>query len=332
MGQDEGESHYGDYASGIRIERTLAYLASIPDPYARIKECEVASDQARAIQGKIAAVRRKAVYEATLKPGASGESVAAELGVSAKAVSAAISEFRKADLELFRLVLSMYGESAKTKLSQAEIDAARSSRDVLFAAKTVLKAHVGRDLQSEDDGVFETLEDAAARARSLAEAGHLDVPSPGWDRKPMGQTEPDYDHIPRPYRYLARVLNALPQVLVSVWEGDGDSQWMISWAIRAAEPYSTVFDAGPHRDGWATTEWLVWFLRDYIRGGYDVDQYVTSPPPFLNEPGESMSFVAVFEKETALKRVDPDEFAVSVMSTWEQTGYASVEWPAKEES
>jgi transposase-like protein len=325
------ENHYGDYASGIRVERTLAYLESIPDPYDRIKECGVASDQARAIQGKIAAVRRRAVYEATLRPGASGESVAAELGVSPKAVSAAISEFRKADLELFRSALSLYGRSATTVLPQAEIDAARSSRDVLFAAKTVLKAHVGRVLGAENDDAFSTLEDSAERARALAQAGRLEVPSSAWDRKPIGQTEPDYARVPPAYRYLARVLNALPQILVSIWENQSDNQWMLSWAIRPAEPYSTVFDAGPHRDGWATTEWLVWFLRDYVRAGYDIDQYVTSPPPFLNEPGESMSFVALFARGGELKEVDPDEFASSIMSTWDTTGYAPVDWPATEE-
>lgn len=330
MKVDESEdSHYGDYASGIRVERTLAHLQSIPDPYERIHECEVASDQARRIQGKIAAIRRQAVYEATLQPGASGESVAAELGVSSKAVSTAISEFRKADLELFRSALSLYILDASAPLSRTEIEAARSTRDVLFAAKTVLKANAGRNLSEETDELFETLEQVADRARSLARVGRVDVPQAAWDRRPLGQRQPDYDRIPPKYRRLAQVVNALPQILAETWDGD-ESEWLISWGIRPAEPYSTVFDAGPHRDGWATTEWLVWFLRDYVRAGYDLEQYMTSPPPFLNEPGESLAFVARFQKASDLKVVDPNELADSIISTWDETGYTGVEWPAKD--
>lgn len=324
---EEEENRYGDYASGLRIERTLAYLESIPDARERISECEVASDQARSIQGKIAAIRRNAVYELTLRPGSSGESVAVELGVSPKAVSAAISEARKADLQLFREALKLYQGVAWTDLAGPEIVAARSTRDVLFAARTVLRAGVTRDLKTESEETFEILQNAQQRATALAAAGKVEIPSSLWARRPIGQTPPDYSDVPPEYLPLAQVLNALPQVVGWVADSRLSDDWMMSWQIRPAEPYSTVFDAGPHRDGWATSEWLVWLLRDYERSGYAMNYYMSSPPPFLNEPGESLSFVVSFPKHDGGKIVHPTELAEWVKTMWEQNGYASVEWP-----
>ncbi|EPR76342.1 hypothetical protein ADILRU_1287 [Leifsonia rubra CMS 76R] len=320
------ENNYGEYASGIRVERTLAHLESIPDPYQRISECETASDQARAIQGKIAAVRRKAVYDATLRPGSSGESVAAELGISPKAVSTAISKYRKTDLELFRAALALYSHDAIGDLGSAEIRAASTTRDVLFAARTVLRAHAERDLSMEDNSLFEFLESAAERARSLATVGHVEFPKSSWDRGLLGQMRPDPLQSPQKYRRLARIMNALPQVFVTIWDEDEDQEWFVSWLIRPAEPYSTVFDAGPHRDGWVTSEWLVWFLNDYQRSGYEVHQYVTSPPPFLNEPGESLSFVARFGCGGPGKKTLPDQLADFLINSWDATGHTPTEW------
>jgi biotin operon repressor len=324
---DEEANRYGDYTSGLRVERTLAYLESIPDARERIAECETASDQARSIQGKIAAIRRNAVYELTLRPGSSGESVAVELGVSSKAVSAAISEARKADLQLFREALKLYQHVAWTDLPAPEIAAARSTRDVLFAARTVLRAGVTRDPKSESEETFEILDQAQQRAIVLAEAGKVEVPTSPWARRPIGQTPPDYSAVPPEYLPLAQVLNALPQVVGWVTNSRLSDEWMMSWQIRPAEPYSTVFDAGPHRDGWATTEWLVWLLRDYERSGYAMNYYMSSPPPFLNEPGESLSFVASFPKQAGGKIVDPVELAQWVKTMWDQTGYTPLEWP-----
>jgi transposase-like protein len=323
----QDENRYGDYASGLRVERTLAYLDSIPDARERIRECEIASEQARSIQSKIATIRRKAVYELTLRPGSSGESVAVELGVSPKAVSAAISEARKADLTLFREALGLYQSIAWTDLASPEIAAARSTRDVLFAARTILRAEVSRNLESESDETFEMLERAQQRARLLASAGKVEVPTSLWPRRPIGQTLPDYSNVPPRYLSLARALNALPQVIGWVSDSGLNDDWMMSWQIRPAEPYSTVFDAGPHRDGWATSEWLVWLLRDYERSGHAMNYYMSSPPPFLNEPGESLSFVVSFPKHSDQKLVDPDELAAWLKSTWDKTGYEDVAWP-----
>ena len=324
------ENRYGDYASGIRVERTLAYLASIPDPIQRVKECEEASEQARRIQAKIAVIRRKAVYEATLRPGASGESVAAELAVTPKAVSAAISEFRKADLMQFRHVLSLYGAYASTALSRAELAAAQTTRDVLVAARTVLRAGSSRNVGSESAEIFGVLDEAENRARFLAGVGRIEVPDSLWKRHHIAQSQPNYSDVPVRYQYLARILNSLPKILADVSDSGGEDNWMISWRVRPAEPYSTVFDAGPHRDGWATTEWLVWLFGDYMRSGYDVYQYPSSPPPYLNEPGESLSFVTMINAKSDRKVVDPNTLAAWIIEMWNETGYVEVAWPSPE--
>lgn len=325
----DDENRYGDYAGGIRVERVLAHLSSIPDPYERIHECAEASEQARSIQSKIAAIRRQAIYEATLEPGASGDSVAATLGVSPKAVSSAISDYRKEDLALFREVLAVYLNGVPTEQPSTILKAASGTRDVLFAAKTVLDTNSSRTIKDETEEQFELLERGADRARVLARTGRVELKSGGWDRSLLFQATPDESHLSASQKFLSRVLNSLPQIFVSVWEDESD--WYISTHVRAAEPYSSVFDAGPHRDGWASAEWLVWFFRDWARSGYSVEQYPTSPPPFLNEPGESMALVARFDSDPNLKSVGPLELAESVIKVWDQTGYSEVDWPSRDD-
>lgn len=43
--------------------------------------------------------------------------------------------------------------------------------------------------------------------------------------------------------------------------------------------------------GWRTLEFLGWLSTDMIRAGERMELFPTSPPPYLNEPGECLSFV-----------------------------------------
>lgn len=43
--------------------------------------------------------------------------------------------------------------------------------------------------------------------------------------------------------------------------------------------------------GWRTLEFLAWLFTDMIRAGERLKFYPTSPPPYLNTPGECLSFV-----------------------------------------
>ena len=43
--------------------------------------------------------------------------------------------------------------------------------------------------------------------------------------------------------------------------------------------------------GWRTLECLAWVCTDMTRGGERLEFFPTSPPPYLNTPGECLSFV-----------------------------------------
>ena len=43
--------------------------------------------------------------------------------------------------------------------------------------------------------------------------------------------------------------------------------------------------------GWRTLEFLAWVYTDMIRAGERLKLFPTSPPPYLNTPGECLSFV-----------------------------------------
>lgn len=316
----------------LRVERALEHLRSIPDPLVRIRTCDATADDARAVQGRIAEVRRQAIYEATLQPGETGESIAAALGLSAKAVSSAIAEFRKHDLELFRRALSMYeSELSDTTVSERELSMARGTRDVLHAAKVVLRAHSGRVLRRETAESYEILTAAAERARQLAVPGRVDVERPFWDLRTLADTAPDYSRTPPILLELTRALNALPGIraLGSVDSfNSAPSYWSLHWQVMPAEPYATVAAAGPSREGWLSAEWLVWFFNDLRRGDYDVRVDVWSAAPFINEPGESMGMFVVANRGDEAERLplEPHRALEALRSAWDETGFQAVTW------
>ena len=43
--------------------------------------------------------------------------------------------------------------------------------------------------------------------------------------------------------------------------------------------------------GWRTLEFIAWLTADMVRGGERMEFIPTSPPPYLNEPGNCLSFV-----------------------------------------
>lgn len=324
---------YDDYSTGLRVERTLAYLSGIPDPIHRARECSLVADQARGIQGEIGAVRRQAVYEATLRPGSTGESVAAELGVSPKAVSLASSEFRRTDLALFREALHLYAAGATDSLTPQAITPAVNTRDVIVAAKTVSRADVGRlhgEIPATD---WKILEKASDRARALLTTAKVEFERPLWLTPTLAYaTEPDYSAMAPSVRRAVQVLNALPGILAQGWESrESPAEWWLSWQILPAEAHSTVFDSGPHRDGWAATEWLVWFTHDLIRSDKQVHLHVTSPPPYLNQPGESLSFNIWGIFGDGRNTYTPGALAEWLIKLWNDCGFTEVIWPKQDD-
>jgi transposase-like protein len=327
-----------DYTAGLRLERTLAYLRSIPDPLERIHACESAAEQARAIQGRIAEVRRQAVYEATLRPGASGASVARELRVSAKAVSAATSEYRSRDLAQLHSCIDRLLAGAASGADEVRLRSARESRDVVLVARTTLEADRHRRHSDISEDAWEEIQAAVERAEQILRAATVLTPELRSTFPLLFEQEPHVNDAPPELRYLLRVLNCLPGILVDGWEGgptrldtEPDEAWYVAWRIKAAEPFSSVIEAGPSREGFATTEWLAWLVRDSMRAGFELDQYITSPPPYLNQPGESLAFV-VRASKIGERLYTPDEFAEWVIRTWDETGYVAIEWPNRESS
>lgn len=324
------DSRPSDYATGLHAELTLSHLRSVPDPVQRAHECTAVAEQARKIQGQIAEVRRHAVYEATLQPGASGESVAAELGVTPKAVSQATAKYRKQELDFLKSALVEYRRQELPAAVGREVDAALRARDVVQVARAVVHADDGRhtwDISIEDWGF---LDDAERRARDIMEIAQISPDRPDYRAGTLAKQAMDYQTIDPDLRWPVQVLNALPGVAAFGshyrLKGDVSDRWMLSWQILSAQPYTTVFEAGPHRDGWASTEWLVWFTRDLIRSGCNLETTVTSPPPYLNQPGESLSF-QVFGS-LSKGSLSPAQYAKNLIATWDDdTGYADINWP-----
>lgn len=310
-------------------DRLVRGLRLIVRPLERIAACDSAANDARGLQADIAAVRRQAIYEATLVPGETGESVAARLGVSAKSVSAAITDFRRHDLDLFRRSLQLFLDgSATTSVSRPELEVGQGTRDVLHAAKTVLRAHNSRKLSDETEEVWDLLEEAAGRARQLAVPAGVDVPQAPWDDSPSG-TPVDYSRTPPRLVDAMRALNALTGIRAYCSDAkDGSDGWEIWISLLSEEPLGSVAEFGPSRVGWLALEWVIWFLKDLARAGYDVEWGVGSAAPFLNTPGEAMSFFARLNVGDEQGRtITPGHFEASLRSAWDQTGPMDVNWP-----
>ncbi|NNN34634.1 hypothetical protein HLK59_30595 [Streptomyces sp. S3(2020)] len=324
-----------DYTQGLRTERALARLAAITDPIARVRSADDLAEQARSVQGAIGRVRRQAIYEATLRPGHTGESVAAELGVSAKAVSAAVSESRAQDRQLFRSALEILMRPGVCEVPADQLAPGLRARDVLMQARVVLRGRNSYDISAVSDDEFAVLEEAEDRARYIHRSAGMEPPPLETWRRLLAEKGPDEDRVPDAMRRAAAVFAVLPGIVPLYFDMPDvqDSHprsgwWRIGWGVLPAEEGARVFDAGPHRDGWATTEYLVWFVRDLARGGYGIWNDLSSPPPFLNEPGECLSF-SIEGDLNAEKAITPNEFVRDLRHMWadQNTGFMELDWP-----
>jgi hypothetical protein len=324
----------------FRVFRLLAALEAIPDPVERAHECLRVGDQIRAAHGRLGQIRRQAVYEATLKPGATGRSVADALGVSPKAVSLASSQYRQADLTVLAAAADLLvSKMGFEKPELAHLQAVRAgSHSVTMLAQALLMAYdvwIKFSLDDLDDDSSWQLYEAFERAEYLASLAKV---SEGKSvRMPiLAFASPSYDNVPSELVWPARVLNAMPGIIATatVYDYPDESEWALSWHILPAERYTSVFDAGPDPKGWAVSEWLIWLARDFMRSDYAVSSRVTAAPPFINQPGESMTFLieGVIGQPNS---TTAEAFADSIISIWdgksekERTGYYKIDWPPK---
>ncbi|MFD4323186.1 hypothetical protein ACFWQC_01030 [Nocardioides sp. NPDC058538] len=327
----------------FHIVRLLASVEAIPDPVERVRQCVVIGDQVRALQGRLGEIRRRAVYEATLKPGATGRSVAAALGVSTKAVSQASSEYRQTDLALLDRTVDVLSSALSPNDPDInQLLALRAStRSVSLIAQALLRTYrAWLDLVAKDDDVpdeVRTLDEAYERAEYLCALAEI-KPTATVRFPTLAVAEPRYDDVPDELLWPAKILNAMPGIIATACNytyEDRVSEWSLQWQILPAERYTSVFDAGPDPQGWAVSEWLVWLARDFQRSGAPIHARVTSPPPYLNEPGESMAFIVEGETGTP-ESVSAVDFADTLMRVWDGTdsgrpaGYFEVKWPERE--
>lgn len=187
--------------------------------------------------------------------------------------------------------------------------------------------------QEADEDAYNALHDVYERAEYICELARL--PALERVRLPtLASAKPDYDSTPGELVWPTQVLNAMPGVLAhgAIYQYGDDSEWSLGWSVLPAERYTSVFDAGPDPKGWAVTEWLIWFARDFERAGKAISSRVTSPPPYLNEPGEMLTFLieGVIGHEDA---VTAHQFATELIDVWDgresnrPTGYFAIEWP-----
>jgi hypothetical protein len=320
------------------LDRLVASIAAIPDPIGRARECVRIGDGVRLLHARLADVRRKAIYEATLRPGATGRSVSDELGVSAKTISLASSEFRREDLALLHRLVA----AARTTIpNNAEVTHA----EAMLASSTAVGvlAHVvsqlstpwviAADADGGDDDDWWEIYRGFERAEYLSKLA-------GLQRSPhrSGATESDVDeHTPSPLRWPCRVLNAMPgiEVFGTMDSREGGDEWTLWWSIQSADDNLDIADVGPSPEGWLVSEWLVWLVRDYRRAGKSIDSRVTAPPPMINNPGAMMTF-AIEADLGGPDAVDPHEFARTVIKLWSgdggeivKSGYFEIDWPAE---
>ncbi|MCJ1702053.1 hypothetical protein MT356_20270 [Rathayibacter festucae] len=326
-------------ADGL-LRQLVASVSAIPDPIERASECVRVGEEVRGLHSQLAAVRRKAIYEATLKPGATGRSVAAELGVSAKTVSQASAEYRRTDLEMLRdLVLAAkVGSQEDPDVAHAEaMLASTTAVGVLAHVVAKLSGHWYRaaDFDSDDDHWWK-IHDGFERAQYLSGLAGLERSRPAT----VDAAEQDDPHTPAVLRWPCRLLNAMPGIRAHATtdERRGRPVWTLWWNIKSADSHVDIFSAGPSGDGWLVTEWLVWLVRDYRIAGRTIASTVTAPPPMLNEPGNMLTFTieAPLDGEDA---VDPREFGRSIVRLWggaasdrDRTGYFEINWPPEDET
>ncbi|MEN3305422.1 MAG: hypothetical protein V7603_1624, partial [Micromonosporaceae bacterium] len=170
-----------------------ARLARIADPIARARACDRLADQARDLQHEISQVRRRAVYEATLRPGHTGQSVAAELGVSTKAVSAAVGELRAEDRELLGAALRILMRDGTSRVPRRQLGSGSGARDVLTQARLVVAALDRHDARRSGPADAVLVDAARGRAHRILYAAGVEPAGPGTpqDRTPARQPGPD---------------------------------------------------------------------------------------------------------------------------------------------
>ena len=108
---------------------------------------------------------------------------------------------------------------------------------------------------------------------------------------------------------LVRVLNSFPGI--DTIGSCGGHESPVSDEQAPAGLWWVKFTVAQNADGWVSLEFLAWAInRDMERSGSQVVLFPTAPPPWLNHPGQVLSFVM---ERTA---TDRDEDESSRVAAW----------------
>jgi hypothetical protein len=95
----------------------------------------------------------------------------------------------------------------------------------------------------------------------------------------------------------------------------------VQWANSGADEIAWLkFGLEKSEAGWRTLEFLAWIFGDMVEGGAPLIFFPVSPPPYLNQPGECLSFVVEIhpaEDETYGKRI-VEFMSRGLLSYWPQ--------------
>ncbi|MFD0597364.1 hypothetical protein ACFQZ4_37970 [Catellatospora coxensis] len=111
---------------------------------------------------------------------------------------------------------------------------------------------------------------------------------------------------------------------------DKDPQcWFVTWQLLPWAPNMPIYDHGPHRDAWISTEWLIWYASDnWPKAGYDVEIEPWSPLVWSSARGTNAQFTirAYTNRDTRRKALTPFEFDRMLIIFWNDYGHLELDW------
>jgi hypothetical protein len=105
-------------------------------------------------------------------------------------------------------------------------------------------------------------------------------------------------------RRLVRALNSFDGAVFTIGSCGGHPPPLKGGQWSDGTWYVT-FGVTHNANGWRALEFLAWLINnDYERAGHKVQLYPTSPPPYLNGPGQTLRFAL-----EGIEGEDPDALA-----------------------
>jgi hypothetical protein len=89
---------------------------------------------------------------------------------------------------------------------------------------------------------------------------------------------------------IKKVKRAIAAFEAVTWSSCGDP-YPYPEEPKRVHPGWVEFGIQKSELGWRTLEFIAWTTTDMIRAGERIEFFPTAPPPYLNDPGDCLSFV-----------------------------------------